>query len=1479
MTKQFFSKLITITIIQLSFLTGDDLVNERSWFARTWETNNGQFITKMYVKPVCYQNNGSWVLISENDTLAQNIARDQYMNNRTQTVNVFSSFYGSISREYSDDVYSYYDTYGPYVGKINSDEYRGYIIMDFESAIPDGWEIDISNIELEINVISVEGGGVNNVYTHLIAGSPTNISIPDEQTWNFLNSGTSLPSFDGNSTTSYLLINQDNNSNSIGTVTSFLDGLNDDYFTIGFVGSTVTGNDQYTTLDHGSYPNSILSITYERETTPLPINAIYQNDVTGVNNIFYDWFDIKNNVDNEWNSVYSINDFNAYINDSYTLHPQSQFSQYGYEPIMHHHWAENIYEDPFSIEIVFTMNEEMVITAYYKNIYYYSFETNQSNSFTNTIELSDPWRKIENEYNQTNEFFSPTGEYAVFKNQNSTFDDDIPIYRLRTDETTTIGDFTYEFINWSGDADFNENNNELETDVVFTTTGGTVTANYDPHFEVVEIQLLNESENILDGIINVYLLEGPEGYTESISYDGTMFLGATYKIVVEPTIESNYLYNWNDDMNERQDSFTFTVVEDQEDIIVNYKERFSVNILSELPNQNIELFDPWNWNENNPEGTWGTSENGQFFTFLNNPEDSDIQYKLRTDESISNENDPFLYQFDLWTSTNADIDNSQANETDVNFLEEDAQVEAQYNVEEVIVNITLENIAGNELIGQVIVELSENPITGEIEEPEYDNTMYIGGTYTFTVPEMIEGLYLHDWNGNIQFENNTFTVAAEAGMNDIVVRYKEKIPVTITSNQPTDLVMFDPWALEEGTPSTQWVSVNAQSFVFLNETTRPYKIHAPLGIQSSTGIPMVLSGFDTEQAAATPPDPEIMTPISVVFENENATVTAIYQPAEGGMTGVLPPMLTGQVFVYDQVIVPERTTVNGSLIILPGTEIQFESRGSLTINGSIYSLGNSAFPVHINGSSEMNVMTLSGGSSESEVTGTYFNGVTFQVTDDSSFPYSDGLDCTIRYSSFTGNTVGLWVNNYAEIDLKSSSFYSPSQLGLFISGLSSATVDGCTFDGMETAGIVTYLGGEVRLKNTSITQTGVGVWTDGGTFADLTHEGLSYCWEVNNEIYDNDMGCLVASASRQTLGVYYQIQTPQNNGLEYIGYNRLYDNGLDIHNRDQYEVKAQGNSWKDQNSLPLYTCDDGNPNVDNHVLILPNLSEITPDGPPVDSDPIIDELNGQYENAIMLYQSRLQDAPSDTSIVIGSLSGLARSYTKSNNIPSLLTLLSMYEEQYPNTFIEKISLSLQASFGYHTRTQVSMSTALSKMDIMYTKYPETQSNAHEGFKEAKLRTALEGMAGNARVGDDVQLLRSSKDVLKKLKTEFKNEPAGMIARYLLTHDEDEKETAQVLPSDYSLYSAYPNPFNPATTLKYDIPENSHIKLTVFDLSGRVVTELMNQNIMAGTHHSIWNGTNTFNERVSSGMYIVQMEAISTNAKKHFTNAQKVVLLK
>jgi hypothetical protein len=106
-----------------------------------------------------------------------------------------------------------------------------------------------------------------------------------------------------------------------------------------------------------------------------------------------------------------------------------------------------------------------------------------------------------------------------------------------------------------------------------------------------------------------------------------------------------------------------------------------------------------------------------------------------------------------------------------------------------------------------------------------------------------------------------------------------------------------------------------------------------------------------------------------------------------------------------------------------------------------------------------------------------------------------------------------------------------------------------------------------------------------------------------------------------------------------------------------------------------------------------------------------------------------------------------------------------------------------------------------------------------------------------------------------------------------------KTATEMIPKEYALFSAYPNPFNPITNIKIDIPENSYVKLTVFDLSGRVVTELLNQNITAGTHHTIWNGKDKNGNSVSSGVYLYTLTAKSQETVKYFTKSNKMILLK
>ncbi|MBN1996077.1 T9SS type A sorting domain-containing protein [candidate division KSB1 bacterium] len=74
------------------------------------------------------------------------------------------------------------------------------------------------------------------------------------------------------------------------------------------------------------------------------------------------------------------------------------------------------------------------------------------------------------------------------------------------------------------------------------------------------------------------------------------------------------------------------------------------------------------------------------------------------------------------------------------------------------------------------------------------------------------------------------------------------------------------------------------------------------------------------------------------------------------------------------------------------------------------------------------------------------------------------------------------------------------------------------------------------------------------------------------------------------------------------------------------------------------------------------------------------------------------------------------------------------------------------------------------------------------------------------------------------------------------------------PQFYSLSQYYPNPLNPQTTVRYDLPAAGFVKLTVFDIYGQVVRTLVEGTKPAGSHKVVWDGRNRYGNKVSSGVY-------------------------
>jgi hypothetical protein len=94
------------------------------------------------------------------------------------------------------------------------------------------------------------------------------------------------------------------------------------------------------------------------------------------------------------------------------------------------------------------------------------------------------------------------------------------------------------------------------------------------------------------------------------------------------------------------------------------------------------------------------------------------------------------------------------------------------------------------------------------------------------------------------------------------------------------------------------------------------------------------------------------------------------------------------------------------------------------------------------------------------------------------------------------------------------------------------------------------------------------------------------------------------------------------------------------------------------------------------------------------------------------------------------------------------------------------------------------------------------------------------------------------------------------------------------PRTFALFAAHPNPFNPTTTMRYDVPRvGVNVNITIYDVSGARVRVLVDGLPTVGVHNATWNGQDDRGRPVASGVYFVKMEAAT------FAKTRKLVLLK
>ncbi|MEJ2617556.1 MAG: T9SS type A sorting domain-containing protein, partial [Ignavibacteriaceae bacterium] len=102
---------------------------------------------------------------------------------------------------------------------------------------------------------------------------------------------------------------------------------------------------------------------------------------------------------------------------------------------------------------------------------------------------------------------------------------------------------------------------------------------------------------------------------------------------------------------------------------------------------------------------------------------------------------------------------------------------------------------------------------------------------------------------------------------------------------------------------------------------------------------------------------------------------------------------------------------------------------------------------------------------------------------------------------------------------------------------------------------------------------------------------------------------------------------------------------------------------------------------------------------------------------------------------------------------------------------------------------------------------------------------------------------------------------------------DVKEEGLIV-DEFKLFDNYPNPFNPSTKIKFSVPSISNVNVTVFDVTGKEISSLVNQTLNEGLHEIEFRGNG-----YASGVYLYKLEAKSLDGKHSFVQTKKMILMK
>lgn len=816
-------------------------------------------------------------------------------------------------------------------------------------------------------------------------------------------------------------------------------------------------------------------------------------------------------------------------------------------------------------------------------------------------------------------------------------------------------------------------------------------------------------------------------------------------------------------------------------------------------------------------------------------------------------------------------------------------------------DITLTNKYGNDNIGDFI---TVDNLTNPVQSGTPVNLLR-GEEREFTATEIITfnslDLKHHDW---IEDNSRYKLTTQHTPDNDLLFNSWFDQPKTVTLTTGTNfnvpIFIHDPWYVEpDGRQLDRFHVLNATENpggsykVFKDEgnpsvvSTWSYAVSAPSLNYTHNGTNYLFTGWSASGADLAPYPGQETDPLirKVLFKQAGAVVTANYMRLDA-MDGVISRDMnfSGNLTVSGTVTIAQGADVTFSA----GAVVRFNPGTAMIVKGNLtadYATFTRADPNSssrnywdgitvesggrlwlVNGTVEGATQGLFGNYGDARASNSTFR------ENDTGF-YLDHVDTYYsHHNTFTNNNYGVRFH-YSNVPFHNNTFINNTYDGLHVLK-STGKIEANTFASNSSAG--------VRILN----QSGISL-TDLRLETDVAN--------INNVIEHNgSYGIYVDATSGPDLGTYSQYW---KNGYIYGGFNRFNrgTGGYDIYSLYSGTIRAEMNWWDTE---VLY----------GNISVIPRAINFGGGGGPAfkilgggDSggDAQTDSLewllmtanalaaDSLYDEAVAAYRALIDSVPSNplSAIALTRLFGTykqAKLDTVWNTLLNDSTLLLALNEIHTKHGGLRVGLAaydftitLNAFLGQFPE-------ALNRGDQIIKTYAESpeykEALAHALFEQGGIYEHLSGkdrQAGKIKAGSGYSSLAES-NYDRILRDHPQTEAAGLV-RMLKGMGETEDETGvENIPKTFKLHPAYPNPFNPSTTIQYLLPENGHVTLTIYDLLGKEVKTLVKGNKGTGFQKVQWDGKNQNGHQVPAGIYFYKLIAQSNESGKVFSKSMKMV---